>query len=73
MDLNGKVAVVTGSGRGLGLAYAHELARLGAAVIVNDVDENVARTAAEEIRQAGGQARHVKAAVGSTATARALV
>ena len=33
MDLSGKVAIVTGSGRGLGLAYATELARSGAAVV----------------------------------------
>jgi NAD(P)-dependent dehydrogenase (short-subunit alcohol dehydrogenase family) len=36
MDLNGKVAVVTGSGQGLGLAYARRLADAGAAVVVND-------------------------------------
>ena len=34
MDLSGKVAVVTGSGRGLGLAYATRLASCGAAVVV---------------------------------------
>ncbi|HET8926841.1 MAG TPA: SDR family NAD(P)-dependent oxidoreductase, partial [Microbacterium sp.] len=37
MSLDGKVAIVTGSGRGLGLAYAQELARQGAAVVINDV------------------------------------
>ena len=42
MSLSGKVAIVTGSGRGLGLAYARELARQGAAVVVNDVDAEVA-------------------------------
>jgi NAD(P)-dependent dehydrogenase (short-subunit alcohol dehydrogenase family) len=36
VTLDGKVAVVTGSGRGLGLAYAAELARRGAAVVVNE-------------------------------------
>lgn len=41
MDLSGKVAIVTGSGRGLGLAYAAELARSGAAVVVNDIDKAV--------------------------------
>lgn len=46
MLLTGKAAVVTGSGRGLGLAYAQELARLGASVVVNDVDETVAAEAA---------------------------
>ena len=38
MDLSGTVAIVTGSGRGLGLASAAELARNGAAVVVDDVD-----------------------------------
>ncbi|MGW5418339.1 SDR family NAD(P)-dependent oxidoreductase, partial [Actinomadura geliboluensis] len=42
MELNGKVAVVTGAGRGLGLAYAGELARAGAAVVVNDADAGAA-------------------------------
>ncbi|MET9014894.1 SDR family NAD(P)-dependent oxidoreductase [Streptomyces olivaceoviridis] len=73
MDLTGKVAVVTGSGRGLGLAYAAELARLRAAVIVNDVDEQVAADAAAGIRAAGGTASHLAAPVGPTATAEALV
>lgn len=49
MDLSGKVAVVTCSGRGLGLAYAQELARAGAAVVVNDVGESVARTSVASI------------------------
>lgn len=73
MNLHGKVAIVTGSGRGLGLAYAQELARLGAALIVNDVDENAASEAAAKIRAAGGQAQHVTAPVGPTETAQALV
>ena len=54
MSLEGKVAIVTGSGRGLGLAYAQELARQGAAVVINDVDEATAADAVASIESAGG-------------------
>lgn len=73
MDLSGKVAIVTGSGRGLGLAYATELARLGAAVVVNDVDEAVADTAVKSITEAGGKAVAEVVPVGTSEAARALV
>jgi hypothetical protein len=63
--LEGKVAVVTGSGRGIGKAAAALLAREGARVVVNDPgssvsgageDPDLAEAAAEEIRMAGGEA-----------------
>ena len=73
MTLAGKVAIITGSGRGLGLAYAKELARQGAAVVINDVDEATADAAVREIQDAGGRATGVTAFVGSTETADALV
>ncbi|GAB3167393.1 SDR family oxidoreductase [Myceligenerans halotolerans] len=73
MTLNGKVAIVTGSGRGLGLAYAAELARRGASVVVNDVEEAAAAEAVEAIRGAGGAATAVVAPVGPARTARDLV
>jgi len=68
MRLDGKVAVVTGSGRGLGRAYAAALARAGASVVVNDVDGDAARAVAEEI---GGVAEVCP--VGSSEAADALV
>ena len=73
MSLNGKVAIVTGSGRGLGLAYAAELARQGASVVVNDVDAETAASAVASIEAEGGTAVAVVAAVGSSETAKALV
>ena len=51
--LQGKAVVVTGGGRGLGRAYAMAAAAEGASVVVNDVDGDTAREAAEWIRDAG--------------------
>ena len=73
MSLAGKVAVVTGSGQGLGLAYAQELAAQGAAIVINDVNAEVANAAVASIVDAGGKAVAVVAAVGSTETAKKLV
>ncbi|WP_037603422.1 SDR family NAD(P)-dependent oxidoreductase [Streptacidiphilus rugosus] len=73
LDLTGKVAVVTGSGRGLGLAYATALARAGAAVVVNDLDAEVAARAAKSLTEAGGRAVAEAVAVGTSEAAQALV
>ena len=73
MDLTGKVAVVTGSGRGLGLAYATELARRGAAVVVNDVDAGVAEEAVATIAAEGGNAVAEVVPVGTSEAAQKLV
>jgi NAD(P)-dependent dehydrogenase (short-subunit alcohol dehydrogenase family) len=73
MSLDGKVAIVTGSGRGLGLAYARQLARQGASVVVNDVDAEAAAEAVATIEAAGGRAVALAAPVGPTETAQALV
>jgi NAD(P)-dependent dehydrogenase (short-subunit alcohol dehydrogenase family) len=71
--LDGTVAAVTGAGRGLGLAYAAALASAGAAVVVNDVDAEVADDAVARIERLGGTAVSYAAAVGSTEAAEGLV
>ncbi|QKG19744.1 SDR family oxidoreductase [Actinomadura verrucosospora] len=73
MELDGKVVVVTGSGRGLGRAYAEALAAAGASVVVNDVDRDAVGAAVGAITAAGGTATGVVAAVGGTETADELV
>ena len=47
--LDGRVALVTGAARGLGRAYTLHLARLGADVVINDIDLNAAEEYSEEL------------------------
>jgi 3-oxoacyl-[acyl-carrier protein] reductase len=54
--LDGKVAVVTGSGRGIGAEIARKLAAEGAAVVVNDLDDAPAKETVAAIEAAGGRA-----------------
>lgn len=81
-NFEGRVAVITGAGRGIGRAYARLLADRGARVVVNDlggsmegtgVDGTVAATVATEIEAAGGTAVADDNDVASAAGARALV
>lgn len=54
--LEKKVALITGSGRGIGRALALKLAGLGASVVVNDLDEAPALEVVQEIESRGGKA-----------------
>jgi len=63
INLTGKVAIVTGAGRGIGKAIAKALATANASVVINDVDLNAATQASQEIESSGGKARPAKADV----------
>jgi len=73
LDLSGRTALVTGGGRGNGRATALELARNGADVIVNDLDEDVARETAADIRETGSDAEGIGADVSDAAEVQAMV
>jgi NAD(P)-dependent dehydrogenase (short-subunit alcohol dehydrogenase family) len=85
IDFTGQVAVVTGAGRGLGRLYALDLARRGAAVLVNDVgcgmrgipgeaaDSGVADDVVDEIERAGGKAIASYDSVDSPAGGQAII
>ncbi len=81
-NFEGRVAIVTGAGRGIGRAYALLLAERGASVVVNDLggsmegvgaDAEVADLVAAEITEAGGSAVADKSDVATVAGAQALI
>jgi len=85
IDFTDRVAVVTGAGRGLGRLYALDLARRGAAVVVNDLggsmrglpddgaDSRVADQVVDEIKSAGGTAIASYDSVDSPAGGQAII
>ena len=68
----GKVAIVTGSGGGIGEAYARGLARHGARVVVAEIKKENGERVAAEIRAAGGEACFVQVDVGSPESTEAM-
>lgn len=82
LRFDGRVAVVTGAGRGLGRAYAQLLAQRGARVVVNDTgaaltgagtQHDPAERVVEEIRAAGGDAVACTASVATPAGGEAII
>ncbi|MGB5794249.1 MAG: SDR family NAD(P)-dependent oxidoreductase [Mycolicibacter algericus] len=82
LNFHGRVAVVTGAGRGLGRAYAQLLAERGGRVVVNDtgadlsgdgVREDPAEAVAAEIRDAGGDAIACTASVATPQGGRDII
>lgn len=73
MRLKDRVALITGSGSGIGEATAKRLAAEGAAVVVVDLNEEGARRVAGEIRDAGGKAEPLHANVGNPPEIEAMV
>ena len=64
MSLEGKVAVVTGGGRGIGRQVCLRLAREGAKIAIFDLEEDSSRKVVEEIESKGGEAFFIRVDVG---------
>ena len=74
IDLTGKVAVVTGSSRGIGAAIVKTLAGLGAKVVINyNSSSDAAQTVLDEIAAAGGEGLIVQADVSQVDQAQKLI
>src|SRR6266702_6218959 len=73
MELTGQIAIVTGAGRGIGRATALELARLGADIVIAEMDQAGAKRTAEEVGALGRRAVALSTDVTSRADLRAMV
>jgi NAD(P)-dependent dehydrogenase (short-subunit alcohol dehydrogenase family) len=71
--LEGKVALITGAGSGMGRAAAELFASEGARVVVTDVDEGAGASAVDAVRAAGGEATFVRANVAEWDDCQAMV
>jgi 3-oxoacyl-[acyl-carrier protein] reductase len=68
----GKVAIVTGSGGGIGEAYARALVREGAKVVIAEIDEQKGGAVADSIKADGGDATFVAVDISSEASTKAM-
>ena len=73
MRLNGKIAIVTGAGSGIGRASALLFAREGASVVACDIDEERGEETVDAVRKEGGDAFFVQADVADSGQVQAMV
>ena len=73
MELDGKVAIVTGGASGIGRALAAQFASHGVCVVVGDLDEAGAESTVSDIRSAGGEAVSLRANAADDADIKALM
>jgi NAD(P)-dependent dehydrogenase (short-subunit alcohol dehydrogenase family) len=71
-DLSGKVAVITGASRGIGLAYATAFAEVGMKVVLSDILDEEGEKAAAQLRDKGHEVTYVHADVSDEESVKAL-
>lgn len=71
--LDGRVALLTGAGRGIGLAIGRAFARAGATVVLQDIEPDIAQAEASRIVEAGGKAFSLGGDISSQADVESLV
>ena len=71
-DLQGRVVIITGGGKGIGKVYAEEFARAGASVVAADIDDVAANAVAAKITERGDQAMGVRLDVADAASCEAM-
>jgi NAD(P)-dependent dehydrogenase (short-subunit alcohol dehydrogenase family) len=72
-SLDGRIAIVTGAGQGLGRAEALALAAAGASVVLNDLPGNALESVAAEVKAGGARARIAAGDIGEWSTAQSLL
>ena len=72
-DLTGKIALITGASRGIGMAVAHLFAEFGAEVIVSSRKQESIQSVADEIIARGGKARAIACHIGDTEAVKQLM
>ncbi|MCK5802515.1 MAG: SDR family oxidoreductase [Lentisphaeria bacterium] len=73
MRLENKTAIITGAGRGIGLAGAQAFAREGARVVIAEIDEELGRAAEAKIQTNGGEAAFVQTDCSDSGSVQALM
>lgn len=73
MQIDGRIAIVTGAGQGIGRAIALRLAQAGASLVIGDLNPQTAQEVAQEIKSMGRQAVHLVADVTKVDGAQALI
>ena len=71
--LNDRMAIITGSARGIGKAIALEMAREGCALVISDIDEEGAAKTAAEIVEGGGRAEAIRADISNAGEVEGLI